>query len=137
MPLLSPEHLHPILVNFTAALVPVSFASDVLGRITNRDSFRHTGWWTLLYAACITPLTGLAGMWWKSKAADAIPPELLRYHQWLGISLAVVLIVLCSWRWRFHKTDVAPSATYLGVALLGVIGLIIQGELGGKMLFGS
>jgi uncharacterized membrane protein len=135
--MLSPEHLHPILVNFTAALVPVSFASDVFGRVTRRTSLTHTGWWTLLYATCITPLTGLAGLWWKSKAADTIPPELLRYHQWLGISLAAVLIVLCVWRWRFHKSGNVPSIAYLALAMLGVIGLIIQGELGGKMLFGS
>jgi len=34
MPLLSPEHIHPILVNFTASLVPASVFSDVLGRVT-------------------------------------------------------------------------------------------------------
>src|SRR3954463_10962659 len=133
MPLLSPEHLHPILVNFTAALVPTSFASDVAGRIFKKQSLHHAGWWTLLYATCITPLTGLAGLWWKRAVADAVPPQLLRTHQWLGISLAVALVVLCSWRWRIHRRDELPSLPYLALAAIAVAGLILQGELGGKM----
>lgn len=48
--------LHPILVNFTAALVPASFVSDVLGRFLRRESLRSAAWWMLLYAAIITPL---------------------------------------------------------------------------------
>ena len=38
--------LHPILVNFTAALVPVSVGSDVLGWVFRKQSLRDTGWWT-------------------------------------------------------------------------------------------
>ncbi|HUZ07075.1 MAG TPA: hypothetical protein VMV89_06255, partial [Candidatus Paceibacterota bacterium] len=36
--------LHPILVNFTAALVPVSVASDFIGRFCKAESLRSTGW---------------------------------------------------------------------------------------------
>ena len=36
--------LHPILVNFTTALVPVSVASDLLGRFFKVESLRNTGW---------------------------------------------------------------------------------------------
>ena len=49
--------LHPILVNFTAALVPVSVGSDLLCRSFKREPLRQTGWWTLLYATAITPFT--------------------------------------------------------------------------------
>ncbi len=34
--------VHPILVNFTAALVPVSLASDILARLLGRDTLRDT-----------------------------------------------------------------------------------------------
>lgn len=61
MDLLRPVPLHPILVNFTAALVPASLLSDVLGRVLKRDTLLHAGWWMLLYAAAVTPLTALAG----------------------------------------------------------------------------
>src|SRR4051812_9647620 len=53
--------LHPILVNFTAALVPVSVGSDILGRIFGKQTLRDTGWWTCCFAAVITPFTAIAG----------------------------------------------------------------------------
>jgi uncharacterized membrane protein len=56
--------LHPILVNFTAALVPASVMSDLLGRVLGRPTLSATGWWTMFYAAAITPFTALAGWWW-------------------------------------------------------------------------
>jgi uncharacterized membrane protein len=62
--LLRPVPLHPILVNFTAALLPVSLLSDLLGRLLKRDTLLHAGWWTLLFAAAVTPLTALAGWLW-------------------------------------------------------------------------
>src|SRR5947209_11960223 len=90
----TPAHIHPILVNFTAALVPASFLSDLAARVSVRRSLANSGWWMLLFAACITPFTGLAGLMWKKSVADMAPPELLRTHQWLGITLALLLIVL-------------------------------------------
>jgi len=59
----SPQQFHPILVNFTAALLPLSFLSDVLGRMLRRQSLHNAGWWLLLYAVLITPLTVAAGWW--------------------------------------------------------------------------
>jgi uncharacterized membrane protein len=53
--------LHPILVNFTAALVPVSVASDFLGWLVEADSLRQTAWWTLFYTTVVTPFTAITG----------------------------------------------------------------------------
>jgi uncharacterized membrane protein len=124
-------------VNFTAALVPISLLSDVLGRALRKESLTAAGWWTLLFAACITPFTGLAGLMWKRSVGDMVPPELLRTHQWLGIALAVALIALAIWRGRIHARKVAPSIVYLIVAAVVVVAVIYQGSLGGQMAFGS
>lgn len=129
-------HIHPILVNFTAALVPISLLCDVLGRAQRKQSLTNAGWWTILFAACITPLTGIAGLMWKRSVADMAPADLLRVHQWLGISLAVVLIVLAIWRSRYHSRALSPSVGYLIVAFVAVVALVYQGSLGGAMLFG-
>jgi uncharacterized membrane protein len=50
---------HPILVNFTVALVPVSVAGDAAARLRRDESMRHAAWWTLLCSAAITPVTAL------------------------------------------------------------------------------
>ena len=132
-----PEQLHPILVNFTAALLPLAFLSDVLGRIFRRQSLHNAAWWMVLYAALLTPLTAAAGWWWKHALGSALPANLITVHQWLGTSAAVLFVVLALWRWSIHKRGVSPGFAYLACALIAVLALIYQGSLGGKMLFGK
>ena len=79
----SPQELHPMLVNFTAALLPLALFSDLLGRWLKRSSLHSAAAWMVLYAAIITPLTGAAGWWWKIQPGET-PPELIAVHQWLG-----------------------------------------------------
>jgi plastocyanin/uncharacterized membrane protein len=132
-----PQELHPILVNFTAALLPLALLSDVLGRLLKRSSLHNAGAWMVLYAALITPLTAAAGWWWKKQAAGTLPPDVIAVHQWLGTSLAVAFIVLATWRWRIYKRDTEPGMPYLAFAVVVVLALMYQGSLGGLMVFGK
>ena len=132
-----PQQIHPILVNFTAALLPLALLSDLLGLIFRRQSLHDAAWWIVLYAAAITPLTAAAGWWWKHGVGPDLPAKLITVHEWLGTSLAAVFIVLALWRWNIHKRGVPPSFAYLGCALLAVLALIYQGSLGGTMVFGK
>jgi plastocyanin/uncharacterized membrane protein len=133
----SPQELHPILVNFTAALLPLALLSDLLGLWLKRSSLHNAAAWMVLYAAIITPLTGAAGWWWKIKSAGTLPPELIAVHQWLGTSLAVLFIVLAVWRWRLYRQNAVPTLAYLAFAAVAVLALVYQGSLGGAMVFGQ
>jgi uncharacterized membrane protein len=133
---ISPSHIHPILVNFTAALVPASIGSDILGRLLKKNSLHDAAWWMLLYAALITPFTVVAGLLWKPSVAEMLPKEMLMTHQWLGISLAALFIILAVWRWSLFSRRTGPTYTYLGFAILVLAGLMYQGNLGGTMLLG-
>jgi uncharacterized membrane protein len=132
----SPHELHPILVNFTAALLPLALLSDLLGLWLRRPSMHHAAFWMVLYEAIITPLTGLAGWWWKAQIASALPPNLIAVHQWLGTSFVVLLVVLVAWRWRIHKQNTAPTIPYFLFAGILMLALVYQGSLGGLMVFG-
>jgi uncharacterized membrane protein len=136
VPPLNPHELHPILVNFTEALLPLALLSDLLGRLLRRSSLHHTAAWMVLYAALITPLTGAAGWWWKTKSASALPSQLITVHQWLGTSLVLAFVFLAVWRWRIHNRDDVPGGAYLAAAAIVVGALIYQGSLGGLMAFG-
>ncbi len=125
--------VHPILVNFTAALIPVSLASDLLGRLLARQTLRDTGWWTLCFAALITPFTATAGWLWWMEDDNGVTGMLI--HRWLGTSLAVLLVGLAVWRWWFFKNHRWPTVFYLLVALAVVAALIYQGHLGGQQSF--
>lgn len=128
--------LHPILVNFTAALIPLSFTSDALAKILRRDSLTATGWWMLFYAALITPATAATGWWWYHQMQDMDHWE-MAYHFWLGFSLVGVVIGVLLWRMRSYRRTQAPSWTYLLVASVVVAATVVQGHLGGMMSFGN
>ncbi len=130
------HHLHPIMVNFTAALVPASVGSDLLGKITKRMSLSHAAWWTLLYAAIVTPLTATAGWFWKRQVEAGLSAETIWKHQWLGISLAAVFIGLAIWRGVIHRRNESPGALYFLLASAVVAALVYEGNLGGSMIFG-
>jgi plastocyanin/uncharacterized membrane protein len=132
----SPQEFHPILVNFTAALLPLAFLSDLLGLWSKRASLHNAAAWMVLYAAIITPFTAAAGWWWKSKSAGALPSSIIAVHEWLGTSLAVIFILLAIWRWRPQNRNAAPGLVYLVVTAIVVLALIYQGSLGGLMVFG-
>ena len=133
----SPEELHPILVNFTAALLPLAFLSDLLGLLFKRRSLHHAAAWMILYEALLTPLTVAAGWWWRHQSGADLPHKLITVHQWLGSAAAVIFIILALWRWNIHKRGLSPSIAYLALAAVAVGALIYQGSLGGAMVFGK
>ena len=128
--------LHPLLVNFTAALVPVSVVADVLGRWLRKPTLEATGWWTIATAAAVTPFTALAGwMWLRQMPEMDMPPMPL--HRWLGTALAVTLIPVAIWRGRSHAGARPVSVSYLVVATSVVLAVIVQGHVGANMTFGD
>ena len=135
LPVFSSQDVHPILVNFTAALVPASIGSDALGKCFRKQSLTHAAWWMLVYAAAITPFTVLAGWIWKRSVGPMLPPPLITIHQWLGTSLAALFLALAAWRFTIHSNDRTPTIPYFVLALIILAALVYQGSLGGKMAF--
>jgi len=135
--LFSWDHLHPILVHFTTALLPVSVFSDVVGKFTDRYSFTPAAWWMLLYGTIATPLTALAGwMWAIDVEGSGGAGSTLTTHKWLGISLVIGFLLLAIWRGRVFLLEKKPSTIYLAFAAIVVAALMYQGYLGGKMTMG-
>ena len=125
--------LHPILVNFTAALVPVSVASDAAARYFRNASLRATAWWTLLYATAVTPFTAVAGWLFWMKDDNGVTG--MAVHKWLGTSLVALLSLVFLWRRRFRQRDDWVSLPYLAVAAVLVALLAVQGHLGGVQTY--
>jgi uncharacterized membrane protein len=125
--------VHPILVNFTAALIPVSLMSDILGWKLAKASLRDTGWWTLCFAAIITPATALSGWLFWMDDDDGVAG--MTIHRWLGTALIVVVLVLAGWRWSYFKDNRWPSVLYFLGTLALVAALVYQGHLGGEQSF--
>jgi uncharacterized membrane protein len=136
---LSWSHIHPVLVHFTTALLPVSLVSDVLGKFHDRSSLTPAAWWMLLYAALATPATAIAGWMWAGDVAGMTGSEstgTMATHQWLGIILTVCFLVLAFWRGHAFRRRQKPSPSYIAFAVVTVAALLYQGYLGGKMTLG-
>ncbi len=125
--------LHPILVNFTAALVPVSVASDFAGRVVKNESLRNAAWWTLFYATAITPFTAITG--WLFWMPDDNGASGMAIHKWLGSGLALLLFGLFAWRWNLHRRQQWPTTAYFVAGIIFVAALAYQGHLGGQQVF--
>jgi uncharacterized membrane protein len=136
LPKFSPEHIHPILVNFTAALIPASVGSDVAGRLLRKASLHAAAWWMLVYAAAITPSTALAGWWWKQRVGNMLSPPLIWWHERIGFVLVLAFLALAMWRYASYRRHEAPGVAYLLFGVMLVVLLVMQGTLGGALLFG-
>lgn len=129
----SATKLHPILVNFTAALVPISVASDMAARFFQNESLRNTAWWTLFYATVITPFTAITG--WLFWMSDDNGVTGMTIHKWLGTAFAVLLFGLFAWRFKLHRQQRWATTIYLIVGVIFVAALAYQGHLGGVQVF--
>jgi uncharacterized membrane protein len=136
-PQFTPDHIHPMLINFTSALVPTSVASDIAGRVLSKPSLNSAAWWMLVWATAITPLTGFSGWWWKQKSGNTLPHDLITEHLWLGVGIAVAFIVMLLWRRSSHRKNQAPGLLYFAFGASVIVALMVQGALGGAMVFGG
>ena len=133
---LSPPPLHPILVHFTAALVPLSFCFDLIAKWTGKQSLRAAAAWSLFTAAGATPLVAASGWLWLGQTGEMDHRQML-VHQWLGTTLAAAIIPLAIWRGRYFRADGAPPNFYLMTHFLFVMAVTLQGHMGGMMTFGA
>lgn len=127
---------HPILVNFTAALIPAAIVSDWLGRLLKKESLAAAGWWMILYAALLTPFTAYAGWDWMHDMGDMDHWQ-LAYHEYLGFALATATVGLAIWRGVLQRRTGKASWLYLVAATVILAALVVQGDLGGQMTFGT
>ncbi len=127
--------LHPILVNFTAALIPFSVFSDCLAKYKKNIFLRETGWWALLCATVVTPFTAAAGWLFWMKDDNGVLG--MTIHKWLGTSLAILLFGLFYSRHRLHRQQKFVNSFYIAIAIIFVLALIVQGHLGGSQTYSS
>ena len=129
--LFSWNHVHPVLVHFTTALLPVSLVSDGVGKFTDRYSLTPAAWWMLLYGAIATPLTALAGWMWATDIGDAAG-KTLSTHEWLGLGLVFGFLSLAIWRGTTFFGGKKPGNFYFLFAAVVTAALCIRDTLAVK-----
>lgn len=128
--------LHPIVVHFPIALLPLSVAADLVGFFANIPSLSHTGWWTLLGAAGGAVVTVAAGLFDMSRAtlSEDVHHRVHR-HMYIGLVLLTLILGLAIWRGLLFTRGLVVPMLYLDLAVLTVALAALQGWLGGELVY--
>lgn len=125
--------LHPMLVMFPTALLPLLLFMDVLAWWTGDDAFWVAGFWVGVAGIVMTLLAVAAGI----PDMAAIPDETRAhrtalFHAIVGTTVLLVFAATTWARWN-AGTDRLTLATVVDV--IGVLLVGVQGWLGGELVY--
>lgn len=126
------HELHPSLVHFPLALLPLSIGADLLGRVTGSDELQNLGRRTMPLVAASGLVAGVAGLMAQTEVkAKGASMDLLKTHRTLNLGLVAIASAMAVRRARSEK----PSAAYLGLGLVGIAAMMYSAYLGGEMVY--
>lgn len=129
--------LHPIFVHFATALTIFGFGLDWWGSAREHSLWQQAGRLSFLAGVAAIGLAVVSG-WIEQQlprptsAFDDQIQHLLLYHEYLGYGLLGIFLMLAVVRLRIHTR---LPVMFVILAVVGLVGLVIQGYLGGEMVY--
>jgi uncharacterized membrane protein len=134
------SELHGAATHLAVVAIPVYAAVLMLRRFgPDHQTLRHVEPWLLGAALAGIAAAGVTGLLVWGQAQTTLRGQAFRTgtaHFWLGIALAVVLVVAGVVRFRAMRADRpthAPEMLAAGVLAMGLVA--VQGYLGGRMTY--
>ncbi len=130
---------HAIFVHFPTALYPVAIIFLFLALIFDRDSFRNSYFYLMIFATLFTPISHYTGILeWKKKFRGArthIFINKIRY----GIILNVVGGLCTTWYWLCpeildHIGVLNIVFIFFNISIIPIVAYL--GHLGGRLVYG-
>ncbi len=126
------QELHPSLVHFPIAFLPLSIGCDLLGRVTGSRGLAELGRRTMPLAAASAVVAAAAGLVAQEEVrAEGEAHDMLVTHRNLNLGLVATSLGMALWRSRREQ----PSAGYLLLGLLGLGAMSYTAYLGGHMVY--
>ena len=127
------QEVHPSIVHFPIALLPVALGSDALGALVKSEALLGAGR-RLMPVAAISAVvaagTGLVAQ--EEVKAERRAHDLLVTHRNLNVVLVGLVTTLAVVRSKAAR----PSVGYLAAGMLGLAGMTYRAYLGGTMVYG-
>lgn len=120
--------MHPLMLHFPIVLLIFSLLSYWLPKEASQNSMWE---WVRLAAALTALISAIMGMLLSIEQADK--GEMLIYHKWTGISLAVIAYVL----YQFHENIVTKNSLGRMVSVASAFVLLVTGHLGANLTHGE
>jgi uncharacterized membrane protein len=131
-------NLHPAVVHFPIALLPVAVGLDLLGWLFGSRDLHAAGRWTLwvgTLSAAVAVATGLDGADdvhpYVSDAAEA----LMTVHRNLQLGTLGAAIGLSLWRLAARPFPTRGRLVYFALGLAMVANLLLASDFGAQMVF--
>jgi uncharacterized membrane protein len=129
--------VHPICVHFATALTVFGLGLDWAGSLRGQAGWQHAGRLSFFAGVVAMGLAVLSG-WIEQElprpasAFDVQVQQVLFYHEYLGYGLFGFFIVLAVARLQIHGR---LPVLFVILSALGFAGLLVQGYLGGEMVY--
>ncbi len=127
--------LHPLVVHFPIGLLVAAFALELLTLGGRRPNLREGIVWVLRMGAASA--VAAAGFGWLLATRDGIAGEMVEYHQWLGLTTAVLAVGAVFLLERALRRGDASLVPYRSVLTLAVVCLAVAGHLGAGLTHGA
>lgn len=132
--------IHPAVVHFPIALLPMAFLLEAVGHFAKRDELRKAAIWLLVVGVVTTWLAVLTGYWEQEHASQTVREsqglELLQLHARIAYFVAVLWSGLLLGRIYLERPEMERWRTlWLAFALLGCLFTFFMAYLGGRMVY--
>lgn len=126
------HEVHPTLVHFPLALIPLAVVCDLVGVATGNRSLLRTGRRLMPIAAASGVVAGASGLVAQgSVEVNEAARPVLATHRNLNLGLVLMTGALALWR----RASLQPSTGYLAVATAAVAAMNYTAYLGGKLVY--
>ena len=126
------QEVHPSIVHFPIAAIPIAVGADLLGRVTGNEALMETGRMLMPVAAASAAISAATGLIAQEEVkAEGRAHDLLVTHRNLNLSLTALTTALATWRWTRDRA----TPGYLALALAGIGAMGYSAYLGGKMVY--
>ncbi len=126
------QEVHPALVHFPIALLPLTFAADLAGSVTSNRRLSWLGRWGMVASAASAALAGVAGLIAQEEVNVEGPSmDTLITHRNLNLGVLALTTALAVRR----QGEAKAGPAYLGAAALALGTLLYSGYLGGKVVY--
>lgn len=135
--LMSLDNIHPLLVHFPIAFLLTFFVVDLLGYLVKKPYWRELASYCLYFGAASSIFTVIAGFVAAySVGHNETVHEIMLRHQYLGISVLTLSVVLSFWRFK-SGVAIAGGANHFFLILSGLMCLLLLlgADLGGLMVY--
>ncbi len=126
------QEVHPSVVHFPIALLPITLAADTAGSLTGNRQLSWLGRWGMVATAASALVAGLAGLIAQEEVnVSGSSMDTLITHR--NLNLGVVLLTAALAVRRLGEESAGPG--YLATAAGALAALGYSGYLGGKVVY--